>query len=146
MQKHTLKLNNQRKKKKNLGRGGKKGTYSGRGMKGQKARSGVSINPLFEGGRSTLIDRMKKKRGFKSRNSKDVVIKISDLAKKFKDGEKVSKEALIKLGLADKIAVKSTLKILGGDKIKTKLVIDKEITLSASAKKAILAAGGEILG
>lgn len=144
MQLHELKLNNKRKKRKTIGRGGKKGTYSGKGNKGQKARSGAHVYPLFEGGRSTLIEHMKKKRGFKSLNDKNVVIKISKLEKAFKNGDKVTKEALIKSGLAGKMAIKKTFKILGGDKIKVKLVIDKGILLSASAKEAILAAGGEI--
>ena len=79
MQINTLKIKYFKKKRKTIGRGGKKGTYSGKGGKGQKGRSGVSINPLFEGGRSSLIDRLKKVRGFKSDKPKAVVFKFSDL-------------------------------------------------------------------
>jgi large subunit ribosomal protein L15 len=58
MQINTLKIKTPKKKRKTIGRGGKKGTYSGKGNKGQKARSGSKLDPLFEGGRSTLIDHM----------------------------------------------------------------------------------------
>ena len=72
MQIHNLKIQYPKKKRKIIGRGGKKGTYSGKGGKGQKGRSGVSIDPLFEGGRSSLIDRLKKIRGFKAFKPKAV--------------------------------------------------------------------------
>lgn len=135
MQVNTLKLNNKRKSRKNLGRGGKKGTYSGRGVKGQKARSGVSINPLFEGGRSSLIDRMKKNRGFKSTNSKKIVIKLSDLEKKFKDGDIVNVGSLISSGLVDKIRAREGIKILATGKITKKLIVGDGIFMSAEAMK-----------
>ena len=63
MQIHELTLA-PRKEVKRIGRGGKRGTTSGRGTKGQ-GENGKKKDPLFEGGRSTLIDRMKKSRGFK---------------------------------------------------------------------------------
>lgn len=145
MQVNTLKLNTKRKKRKTVGRGGKKGTYSGKGMKGQKARSGVSINPLFEGGRSTLIDHMKKKRGFKSLKPKKNIVKLSDLAGKFPDGGEVSLETLIKSGLVDKITAKNGVKILGDGQLTKKLTISSNILFSESAKTAILEAGGKII-
>ena len=61
MQIHQLKLA-KRKKTKTIGRGGKRGTTSGRGTKGQGAHN-KHKSPLFEGGRSSLIERMKKLRG-----------------------------------------------------------------------------------
>ena len=136
MQINTLKLKNPRKRRKFVGRGGKKGTYSGRGNKGQKARTGAKVNPLFEGGRSTLIDHMKKKRGFKSLNLKPLIIHLSRLDKAFKDGDLISRESLIKAGLIDKIK-SAKVKILGGAKTKKKFKIEKGILFSASAKKAI---------
>jgi len=143
MQINNLKVKNRKKRKKIVGRGGKKGTYSGRGNKGQKARSGAHIDPLFEGGRSTLIDHMKKKRGFKSGKSKALVIDIKQLEKKFKDGETVDIESLIKVGLIDKI--KSTkVKILGKAILKKKLNVGKGILLSASAKESLEKAGGKV--
>lgn len=144
MQINTLKLKNPKKKRKVIGRGGKKGTYSGRGNKGQKARSGASINPLFEGGRSTLIDHMKKKRGFKSLKSEIAIVKIEILEKKFNDGDVVDKESLIKSGIADKIKAENGIKILGGTPVTKKLTIAKEIKISASSGKAIEKAGGKM--
>jgi large subunit ribosomal protein L15 len=144
MQINTLKLKQKRKKKKTIGRGGKKGTYCGKGMKGQKARSGAKINPLFEGGRSTLIDHMKKKRGFKSINGKKAIIKLADIEKKFKDGDKVNSESLIKAGLTDKIKSNRGIKILEGKEISKKLFFEKDISLSKSSQKFIEKAGGGV--
>lgn len=143
MQISNLKLKS-RKKRKIIGRGGKKGTYSGKGCKGQKARSGAHVNPLFEGGRSTLIDHMKKVRGFKS-SQVGMEVKLSQLEKFFKDGETVSAESLLEKNLIKKVSKKSKVKILGDkDKIGKKLIIDKDIPISASAKSAVEKAGGSI--
>ncbi|MGA1050343.1 MAG: uL15 family ribosomal protein [Minisyncoccia bacterium] len=51
---HTLSSNLPKKSRKRIGRGGKRGTYSGKGQKGQKARSGAKISPLFTGGSAAL--------------------------------------------------------------------------------------------
>ncbi len=145
MQINTLKLNTPRKKRKTIGRGGKKGTYSGKGNKGQKARSGAHVNPLFEGGRSTLTDHLKKVRGFKSLRPKNIVVKIADLEKKFKDGDVINKESLIKSGLVDRIEIKTgRIKILGKAGLKKKLKVEKGILLSATSKESIEKAKGEI--
>jgi len=143
MQINTLKVKTKRKRK-TIGRGGRKGTYSGRGMKGQKARSGAHIDPLFEGGRSTLIDHMKKKKGFKSRKPKAFPVDIQKIDKKFKDGDIVNRESLIKSGIVGKIEKNVCIKILGNCSIKKKVTIAKEIKVSASVKQAIEKAGGKI--
>jgi large subunit ribosomal protein L15 len=143
MQIHQLKLK-KRKERKTVGRGGKRGTYSGRGNKGQKARSGAPIDPLFEGGRSSLIMRLKKVRGFKSRNAKKSVVKLEALEKTFKDGETVSIKTLIASKLVNKADEKNGVKILATGTIKKKLTISKEILLSQTAKDAIIKAGGKI--
>lgn len=145
MQINTLKLKNKRKEKKTIGRGGKKGTYSGKGNKGQKARSGAKIDPLFEGGRSTLIDHMKKKRGFKAVSYKKTIIKLENIVQKSKSGEIINSNFLIKNGLIDKMDAEKGIKILGGGEIKIKLNIDKDIFLSKSAKNAIEKAEGKIV-
>ena len=137
MQINSLKLKNRRKKRKTIGRGGKKGTYSGKGNKGQKARSGAKVDPLFEGGRSTLIDHMKKKRGFKALNCKKAIINLENISKKFKSGDLVSAESLIKAGLVDKMEAKNGIKVLGGKDIKIKLAFDKKILLSKSVKETV---------
>jgi large subunit ribosomal protein L15 len=54
MQIHTLSSNLSKKSRKRIGRGGKRGTYSGKGQKGQKSRSGAKISPLFTGGSAAL--------------------------------------------------------------------------------------------
>lgn len=66
MQLHQLKPNNKKRKAKRVGRGGKRGTYSGKGMKGQKSRSGRKFEPIVRG----LIKRYPKLRGYKFK-SKD---------------------------------------------------------------------------
>lgn len=144
MQINTLQLKNKKKKRKTIGRGGKKGTYSGKGNKGQKARSGAHVDPLFEGGRSTLIDHMKKKKGFKGLEMKLATVALARLEKKFKDGDLIDAGALIKSKIVDRIDAQRGIKILGGDKIAKKFTIAKDIKLSASAKEAIEKAGGKI--
>lgn len=136
MQIHELKVN-KRKSRKRVGRGGKRGTYSGRGMKGQKSRSGAKKDPLFEGGRTSLIDRLKKIRGFKSVHPKKININLDDLEKNFKNGDTVSVESLIKFNLIKKSEAKRGVKILGNGKLTKKLSVDENILLSKSAKKAI---------
>lgn len=136
MQIHELKVN-KKKTRKRIGRGGKRGTYSGRGMKGQKSRSGAKKNPLFEGGRTSLIDRLKKTRGFKSPHFKKTNINLNDLEKNFKAGDIVSVKSLIKSKLISRPESKRGVKILGDGKLTKKLAIDKDILLSKSAEKAI---------
>ncbi len=143
MQIHELKPKN-RKARKTIGRGGKRGTYSGRGNKGQGARSGVSLDPLFEGGRSSLVDRMKKIRGFKSIHPKKKIVKLSDLQAKFKDGDKIDTAALIEAGLIEKTDLVRGVKLLADGKISKKLVIDKNLLISQSAQEMIEKAGGKI--
>jgi large subunit ribosomal protein L15 len=135
MQVNTLKLNNKRKKRKTIGRGGKKGTYCGKGNKGQKARSGAHVDPLFEGGRSTLIDHMKKKRGFTSRKEKKNEVQLAKIEKKFKDGDIVSIDTLIKAGLIDRMKKRNGVKIIGGGKLTKKLSFEKDILFSKSILK-----------
>ena len=144
MQINTLRLKNKRKERKTIGRGGKKGTYCGKGNKGQKSRSGAKVDPLFEGGRSTLIDHMKKKRGFKAARYKKAIVKLENISKKFKNGDLVNADSLIKAGLVDKMEAENGIKILGGKETKIKLDIDKKILLSKSAKVAVEKAGGKI--
>ena len=133
MQINTLKVNS-KKKRKTIGRGGRKGTYSGRGNKGQKARTGAHIDPLFEGGRSTLIDHMKKKRGFKSRRIKPIAVQFSLIDKKMKDGELVNLESLMKAGIIGKIKA-AKVKIIGLAETKKKFTFSEDILMTSSVKK-----------
>ena len=120
------------------GHGSGNGKTAGKGHKGQKARSGAP-RVGFEGGQMPLYRRIPK-RGFKNRNSKEIVaINLSTLDKKFEDGATVDVEALIKAGVID--AAKDGVKILGNGEITKKLTV-KANAFSASAKEKIEAAGG----
>jgi large subunit ribosomal protein L15 len=120
-----------------IGRGGKRGTYSGKGNKGQKARSGAHIDPLFEGGRSSLVERLKKVRGFKSPHAKKINLNLNDLERNFSEGDLIDMASLIKAGLVGKIESRRGVKILGDGKLTKKITVSDEIAVSASAKKAL---------
>ncbi|MDP3741561.1 MAG: 50S ribosomal protein L15, partial [bacterium] len=66
------------------------GGFSGRGIKGQKARTGGKIPPGFEGGRMPLIRQMPKSRGFRSPNPKAQTVTLADLTAAFPEGGLVS--------------------------------------------------------
>ncbi len=104
------------------GMGSGLGKTSGRGEKGQKARSGVSIKATFEGGQLPLYRRLPK-RGFSNSDFKIryATINVSDLNEKFKDGDVVTPELLKEIGL-----LKNQLdgvKILGDGEIEKKLTV-----------------------
>jgi len=120
--------------RKRVGRGGKSGTYSGKGMKGQKSRSGYSRRSTWEGGRTTLIAFTKKNKGFKSRNAKNQVVSLDALEKNFKDGDEVTPESLKKVGLINDISV--PVKILKNGELKKKLKF-KDVLISDAVKKAL---------
>ncbi len=144
MLRQDLQMSQPRKKKKTIGRGGKKGTYSGKGNKGQKARSGAHVDPLFEGGRSTLIDHMKKKRGFTSRTKKRSIVQIADIEKSFEAGAIIGVESLVNMKLVARKNIPLGIKVLGNAKLTKKFVFEKEIFISESVKKMILVVGGEV--
>ncbi len=144
MQIHELSTK-KRKAKKTIGRGGKRGTYSGKGNKGQKARSGGSMDPLFEGGRSSLVERMKKVRGFKSTHAKKAIVKLEELENKLKDGDVITFDSLLVAGLVDKTDVAKGVKILSNGAVSKKFTVEKGILLSKTAKDAIIKAGGKII-
>ncbi|PIR96464.1 MAG: 50S ribosomal protein L15 [Candidatus Doudnabacteria bacterium CG10_big_fil_rev_8_21_14_0_10_42_18] len=129
-------------KRKVVGRGlsSGHGTYSTRGAKGQKARTGHSKLPAgFEGGRQPLIRQLPKSRGFRSLTGKAAVVSLTKL-NVFKDGDTVNLIALKKKGLINKNA--KAAKILKGE-IKKSLTIS--IPASASVKMAVEKAGGKIV-
>lgn len=143
MQIHELQFG-PRKSRKRIGRGGKRGTYSGRGNKGQKARSGAKVDPLFEGGRSSLVERLKKVRGFKSPYPKKAAIQLSRVANHFADGDTVSIEALREKGLLNGADITRGVKIIGNAPLEKKLTVDASIEISAGASASIEKAGGKI--
>lgn len=113
-------------------------------MNGQKARSGGNVNPLFEGGRSSLIDRLKKVRGFKSLRPKKITIHLADIARVCADGDHVTMALLYKKNLVRKKHLSSGAKIVDGGALKKKLTIEKDIAVTASATAAIEKAGGTV--
>ncbi len=137
---HTIKPDVSRKKKKRVGRGGKRGTYSGRGLKGQKARSGGKSG-LKRRGMRQLMETTHKLRGFKSHKAKPATINLKDLSKKFKDGDKVDPKVLLKNGLVD--IIKDGVKVLSNGEIKIKLEVSG-CAMSKKAKEAIEKAGGKV--
>jgi len=140
MQIHELQVTKKNSKKR-VGRGGKKGTYSGRGMKGQKSRSGASQAPTFEGGKTTLIQMTKKLKGFKSRTKKRLVINLSQLELRFKDGDIINIETLKKSKLIRKIT--QTVKILSGGELSKKITIEN-LEISKNAQDKVEKAGGKV--
>ncbi|MEA2007191.1 MAG: 50S ribosomal protein L15 [Patescibacteria group bacterium] len=140
MQIHELKKTT-KKQRKRVGRGGKKGTYSGAGMKGQKSRAGYSKRATFEGGKSTIVARTKKVRGFKSLKVGFQVVNLDLIEKKFNNGDEVNPETLKKVGAVKKVY--QPIKILSVGKISKKLTF-KDLTFSEVAKKKIEKAGGSI--
>ena len=121
------------------GHGSGNGKTAGKGHKGQKARSG-SPRIGFEGGQMPLYRRLPK-RGFKNRNSKDIVsINISALDK-FEDGATVDVAALMEAGIVKN--PRDGVKILGNGEITKKLNV-KVDAVSASAKEKIEAVGGTV--
>ncbi len=125
------------KRKKRIGRGGKRGTYSGRGNKGQKARSGAHVNPLFEGGRSSLVERLKKVRGFKSPHQKRPFVKLSDIAQRFSAGETVSLKALIEKNLVSLEESLLGVKVIGSIAADLQVSFDPELSMSEGVRKFI---------
>ena len=141
MQLHEIKPTHKRKKIKRVGRGATRGTYSGRGIKGQKARSGRKMRPEMR----DIIKKIHKKRGyqFASINEKPVILNIVDL-NIFEDGALVSPRTLVEKNLIRKIKKSFPMvKILGNGEIKKKLVVSS-CAVSLSAKTKIEKAGGSI--
>ena len=128
--------------KKRVGRGSGSGLgkTSGRGQKGQKARSGGSINPVFEGGQLPLYRRIAK-RGFTNAKFKTVyaVINLSDL-NVFEDGTVVTPALLKDTGLLKKQL--DGVKVLGNGKLEKKITIQAS-KFSASALEKIKEAGSK---
>lgn len=137
MKLHELETN--RKKRKRVGRGiaSGSGKTSGRGHKGQKARSKVRVG--FEGGQTPLFQRLPK-RGFTNFNRKEYAIINLDALNRFEDGTEVTPELLLEQGVVKNL--KAGLKVLGNGALEKKLTV-KAHKFSAAAKEAIEAAGGK---
>ncbi len=141
MQIHEIKPKHKRKKIKRLGRGRTRGTYSGRGIKGQKARAGRRMRPEMR----DIIKKIHKKRGYKftSIKEKPIVINISDLIV-FNDGAVISPQTLFQKKLIQKKnRLFPRVKILGKGDLTKKLSVSG-CMVSVSAKEKIVKAGGKV--
>ena len=144
MQAHTVRSAHARPNRKRVGRGdgSGKGTYSGRGMKGQKARSGGGVRPGFEGGQNPQIKGLPMLRGFKNPFRVEYqVVNIGRLASLPDDVSGITPAVLKANGMikhADKPA-----KLLGGGELERVFTVSG-VKVTASARARIEAAGGSV--
>ncbi|WP_068677139.1 50S ribosomal protein L15 [Oceanobacillus sp. Castelsardo] len=142
MKLHELKsAEGSRKDRNRVGRGMSSGNgkTSGRGHKGQKARSGGGVRPGFEGGQMPLFQRLPK-RGFTNINRKEYAIVNLETLNHFEEGTEITPELLLEEGIVSKL--NAGIKVLGKGAIEKKLTV-KAHKFSTSAKEAIEAAGGK---
>lgn len=132
------------KKRKRVGRGGKRGRYAGRGKGGQGSRTGSTseISPFFEGGQMPLVRRIPR-RGFNNPMKKDVrIVNVCDLDNKFASGDTVTKDTLIAKGLI-KGKGNYAVKVLGTGALTKQLTVNVN-AVSESAAQVIQNAGGAV--
>jgi large subunit ribosomal protein L15 len=146
----NLKPAQPRKDRKRVGRGlgSGKGRYSGRGIKGQKSRSGShKMRPGFEGGQMPIYMRLGKQRGPYSKDAmpvgphrtSTVPVNLRDLDRVFDDGAEITLEGLVEKGLIKN--TRTDVKILGQGDLKKKLTVTAH-AFSATAREKIERAGG----
>jgi large subunit ribosomal protein L15 len=148
----NLKPAQARKDRKRIGRGlgSGKGRYSGRGLKGQKARSGShKMRPGFEGGQNPLYMRLGKLRGQYSKDAMPVgphrtatqPVNVASLEERFDAGAEVTPESLVEKGLIRNTRI--DVKLLGQGELTKSLAITVHAA-SASAREKVAAAGGTL--
>ncbi len=132
------------------GMGSGKGRYSGRGIKGQKSRSGShKMRPGFEGGQNPIYMRLGKQRGPYSKDAmpmgphrtSTVPVNVSALEERFDAGAEVTPETLVEQGVLKN--TKIDVKILGKGDLTKKLSVTAH-AISASAREKIEGAGGSV--
>jgi len=138
MQLYQLKRETKLKKKKRVGRGGKKGTYSGRGIKGQKSRAGRKLKPIIR----EILKKYPKLRGyrFKSKKENYEIVNLDTLDKKFEAGTLITPQLLKEKNI---IKREGRVKILGKGELSKKLIF-QGFLFSKKAKDKILKQGGKI--
>lgn len=142
MQIHQVKPKTKSRHGKYIGRGGKRGTYSGRGIKGQKARAGRKMRPEIR----DMIKKLPKKRGyrFKSFRENAVIVNLNILNNNFADNSEITPKILTEHGFIKRLGGKiPAIKILGGGKIEKKFSVSGCL-ISKSAKDKIEKAGGYV--
>ena len=133
-----------KRKRKRVGRGNAsgKGTYSTRGLKGQRSRAGRDYNAVFEGGGMSMFRTLPRKKGFKNRFRVEAkAINVVDLSRRFEPGAEVDADALVAAGLLKKASER--FKVLAGGAIEHALTVRVE-RISPAAKAKIEAAGGSV--
>lgn len=140
---HQIKSIHRKKRKRRVGRGGKRGTYSGRGIKGQKARAGAKVKSALK----EMILKFPKLRGHKFNpiKEKPEIVNLKKIEEKFQEGEIVSPKTLFKKGLLKGEGKKppKKVKILGNGDL-TKKIIFKNCLVSESVKEKIIKVGGKL--
>lgn len=130
------------KKRKRVGRGGSRGGTSGRGMKGQKCRSGGAKSPMFEGGQMPFVRRIPK-RGFSNErfSCETIIFNLGQLEQFFEANQEITRDLFVSRGL---LGSKSSarIKILGNGELKKRLTVHAD-AFSAAAAEAIVKQGGE---
>ncbi len=142
MQLHELKRKNKNKTKKIIGRGGKRGTTSGRGTKGQKARAGRKLHPEIR----DMIKKIPKLRGYRfgTVEPKAFPLNLYMIERTYSAGETVSPQTLVLKKVMTKSGGKfPEVKVLGSGSL-TKKIIVAGCEVSASAREKIEKVGGEI--
>jgi large subunit ribosomal protein L15 len=148
----NLKPAQPRKDRKRVGRGlgSGKGRYSGRGLKGQKSRSGShKMRPGFEGGQNPLYMRLGKQRGPYSKDAMPMgphrtstqPVNVASLEERFEAGAEVTVDALVEKGLIKN--TRTDVKLLGQGELKKTLSITVHAA-SATAREKVEAAGGSL--
>lgn len=133
-----------RKARKRVGRGDAAGggSYAGRGMKGQKSRSGPGLRPGFEGGQMPLIKGLPMKRGFNNRyKTYYALVNLDTLQERFEAHTEVTPELLHELGIIRR--TKLPVKVLGDGELQQPLTVSAH-KFTASARAKIEAAGGSV--
>jgi len=154
---NQLKPRTQRTYAKRVGRGGKRGTTSGKGTKGQKSRAGAGVKPGFRGGDNRIWQLFPKQRGaskkpgnssphqkhrfFQLKHDKPVAVNLGAFDK-FAEGQEITAKMLVDKGVIRN--TKDTVKVLGGGILKKKVIL-KGFNFSESAKAKISKAGGTIV-
>ena len=128
--------------KKRVGRGigSGLGKTSGKGHKGQNARSGGGVRPGFEGGQMPLFRRIPK-RGFKNINSKEYTEVTLAMLENLENGTEVTVDSLLELGLIRK--ANDGIVVLGNGELTKKLTV-KAARVTKNAEAKIVAAGGKV--
>ena len=132
------------KAKKRLGRGIASGTgkTSGRGHKGQKARSGGGVRPGFEGGQMPLFRRLPK-RGFTNVFKKQYAIVNVEALNQFDNGSDITLDTLVDRGIVKRADAVDGLRVLGNGEINVSVNVKAEHFTKSAAEK-IEAAGGKV--